>query len=85
MTSLNKRLEVSLQESEMIVANLNKKLEHKESSFLDQTRRINEKLIASEAEKQKLLFEQNSMLLKIEESERKNQSILREKERAYHE
>ncbi len=44
---------------------------------------MNEKYTQSENERQKITFDYNPLLAKLEEAEKKNQTSSKEKERAY--
>lgn len=67
----------------MQLANQQKRVEFKESSYQEQLRKINEKYTQSESERQKLTFDYNTLLAKLEEAEKKNQATAKEKDRAY--
>jgi chromosome segregation ATPase len=65
------------------LANQQKRVEFKENSYQEQLRKLNEKYTLSENERQKLTFDYNSLLAKLEETEKRNQATAKEKDRAY--
>lgn len=67
------------------LANQQKRVEFKESSYQEQLRKMNEKYTQSEAERQKVTFDYNTLLAKLEETEKKHQANAKEKERNYSE
>lgn len=63
--------------------NQQKRVEFKETSYQEQLRKMNEKYTQSEAERQKITFDYNTLLAKLEETEKKHQGAAKEKERNY--
>ena len=58
-------------------------MEFKENSYQEQLRKINEKYTQSESERQKITFDYNTLLAKLEDAEKKHQATTKDKERNY--
>ena len=83
LTLQRKTLQGKLQEVNILLTNSSKKLEYREQITSEQLKKLTQKLSFSESEKQKLLVDQNNLLNKLEQSEKKNQTVLKEKERNF--